>query len=370
MGESRRFPGRLGLQQRVLPAYRAPFFDLLAGACDGGLSVFAGAAREDETILPAERLEVAMHVRADNRDLLSRSAYLCLQPGLVAWLEQWDPQALILEANPRLLSNARASAWMRARRRPVVGWGLGAPAAQGPLRGARRWFRRRLLSRFDGLIAYSTLGAEQYRSLGFPPDRVFTALNAVSPPPPRLLVRQPLTGRKPRVLFVGRLQPRKRVDLLLQACASFDPRPDLWIVGDGPALIDLQRLASRLFPEAQFAGALHGPSLESVFGRADLFVLPGTGGLAVQEAMAHGLPVIAAEGDGTQNDLVRPENGWLVPQDDLASLTRALREALTAPSRLADMGRASHRIVAEEVNIEAMVASFLRALDAVTGAER
>src|SRR3990170_5586666 len=75
MRESRRFPGRLGLQQRVLPAYRAPFFDRLAGACDGGLSVFAGAAREDETILPAERLEVAMHVRADNRDLLSRSAY-------------------------------------------------------------------------------------------------------------------------------------------------------------------------------------------------------------------------------------------------------------------------------------------------------
>ena len=46
MREARRFPGRLGLQQRVLPAYRAPFFDLLAGACQGGLSVFAGEARE------------------------------------------------------------------------------------------------------------------------------------------------------------------------------------------------------------------------------------------------------------------------------------------------------------------------------------
>jgi glycosyltransferase involved in cell wall biosynthesis len=369
MDEGRRFGGRLGLQQRVLPAYRAPFFDLLAGACDGGLSVFAGEPREEEAILPTDRLEIARLSPARNRDLLSGRAYLCLQPNILSWLEQWDPHALILEANPRLLSNGRASAWMRARRRPVLGWGLGAPDVYGPLRGFRRWIRRRTLSRFDGLIAYSTLGAEQYRSIGFPASRVYVALNAVVLPPPRLAERAAPAGRRPRVLFVGRLQTRKRIDLLLEACASLDPRPDLWIVGDGPALLDLQRQASRLHLEAQFAGALHGPSLESVFGRADLFVLPGTGGLAVQEAMAHGLPIIAAEGDGTQDDLVRPENGWLVPEGDLASLTDALRRALREPSRLVEMGRASHRIVAEEVNIEAMVASFVRALAAVSGAE-
>jgi len=367
MDEAPRFGGRLGLQQRVLPAYRAPFFDLLAGACDGGLSIFAGTPREEEAILFTDRLEVARHSPARNRNLFSGRAYLCLQPNILSWLEQWDPQALILEANPRLLSNGRASAWMRARRRAVLGWGLGAPDVHGPLHGLRRWIRRRTLSRFDGLIAYSTLGAEQYRSIGFPASRVTVALNSVAPPPPRLLDRAAPSGRKPRVLFVGRLQARKRVDLLLEACASLDPRPDLWIVGDGPALVDLQRQASRLHLEARFAGALHGPSLESVFGRADLFVLPGTGGLAVQEAMAHGLPIIAAEGDGTQNDLVRPENGWLVPEGDLASLADALRQALREPSRLVEMGRASHRIVAEEVNIEAMVASFLRALAAVVG---
>jgi glycosyltransferase involved in cell wall biosynthesis len=254
---------------------------------------------------------------------------------------------------------------MRSRRRPVIGWGLGAPEASGPLRGLRRWFRRRLLSHFDGLIAYSTLGAEQYRALGFPPGRIFTALNAISPPPPPPPERQPLAGRKARLLFVGRLQSRKRVDLLLEACAALSPRPDLWIVGDGPELAELQRLAARLYPEAQFAGALHGPSLASVFARADLFVLPGTGGLAVQEAMAHALPVIAAEGDGTQNDLVRAENGWLVPEGDLGALTHALRDALASPPRLAEMGRASHRIAAEEANIEAMAASFLRALNAL-----
>jgi glycosyltransferase involved in cell wall biosynthesis len=365
MTEAPRFPGRLGLQQRVLPAYRAPFFDLLAGGCEGGLSVFAGAPREDETILPTERLEAAHYVAARNLDLFSGSAYLCLQRNIVAWLERWDPIVLILEANPRLLSNGRAAAWMRARERLVIGWGLGAPDSPGPFPALRRALRHRQLARYDALIAYSTLGAEQYRSLGFPGTRVFTALNAVSPPPAPLAEREPLTGRRPRVLFVGRLHERKRVDLLIEACAGLTPRPDLWIVGDGPALADLKRLAARIFPEAQFAGALHGPSLASVFARAEIFVLPGTGGLAVQEAMAYGLPIIAAEGDGSQRDLVRPENGWLIPEGDGVSLALALREALADPPRLAEMGRESHRIVAEEANIQVMADSFLRALAAL-----
>jgi hypothetical protein len=45
-----RFNGKLGVQQRVLPSYRVPFFDLLAGHCTGGMSLFAGQARPVEMI--------------------------------------------------------------------------------------------------------------------------------------------------------------------------------------------------------------------------------------------------------------------------------------------------------------------------------
>jgi glycosyltransferase involved in cell wall biosynthesis len=77
--------------------------------------------------------------------------------------------------------------------------------------------------------------------------------------------------------------------------------------------------------------------------------------------------VIVAQGDGTQGDLVRPENGWLVPSDDLESLTAALRQALADAGRLRSMGKESYRIVAEEVNTDAMVAVFLRALNSLRG---
>ncbi len=48
------FPGRVAVQQRVLPEYRVPFFDLLAESCEGGLKVFAGLPRAKEGIQTAD----------------------------------------------------------------------------------------------------------------------------------------------------------------------------------------------------------------------------------------------------------------------------------------------------------------------------
>lgn len=201
-------------------------------------------------------------------------------------------------------------------------------------------------------------------------------MNAVAPRPEHPLPDRPseFVGR-PKALFVGRLQARKRIDQLLQACAALPEalQPDLWIVGDGPARGSLESMAAAVYPATVFTGALHGPDLEARFRQADLFVLPGTGGLAVQQAMAYGLPVIVAQGDGTQDDLVRtaedpaPANGWRIPPGDLAALQAALLEALQSPQRLRRFGAESYRIVSAEINLEALVAAFVRAFNAVTG---
>jgi glycosyltransferase involved in cell wall biosynthesis len=169
-------------------------------------------------------------------------------------------------------------------------------------------------------------------------------------------------------LFVGRIQERKRIDILLRGCAALPPeiQPRLIIVGNGPALADLKSLAQRIYPQAEFVGSIHGKDLEPCFAQADLFALPGTGGLAVQQAMSHGLPVIVAQGDGTQDDLVGQENGWQVPQGDQDIFTTTLKTALSDISRLRKMGVESFRIVSEEINLESMVASFISILNEIS----
>jgi len=280
------FPGRLGLQQRILPTYRAPFFDALASSCQRGLSVFAGFPLPEESIHTTERLTQAQYVWAANHHLLKPGSpfHLCWQAGLIEWLESWQPDVLIVEANSRYLSTRKAISWMHSRGLPVVGWGLGAPRgeADSPVKRflASAFDTFSFIHSLDGMIAYSKRGAEEYCQLGFPADKIVVAPNATAPRPlTSPPARSPSFTEAPTILFVGRLQQRKRIDLLLQACAGLLPKmkPRLWIIGDGPALNGLKDLAARIYPSTEFLGSIHGEQLASYFVSADLFVLPGTG---------------------------------------------------------------------------------------------
>jgi glycosyltransferase involved in cell wall biosynthesis len=362
-----RFPGRLGLQQRVIPSYRAPFFDLLAQSCESGLSLFAGLPRPGEGIASVDKLNVANYRSGNNLHFLGGSFYLCYQSGLIPWLADWDPHALIVEANPRYPATPSAVKWMHARGRKVIGWGLGAPPLSGILAAVRHMRWSKFLSQFDALIAYSRRGADEYAALGFKPQKIFVAPNAVSPRPVSKPPFRPARFNvRPVILFVGRLQARKRLDSLLRACSEMpEPKPRLIIIGDGPERSDLVSLTKEVYPSAEFIGAKHGPELDPYFADADLFVLPGTGGLAVQQAMSHGLPVLVAKGDGTQDDLVRDANGWQIAPEDYSALVGALRLALSDVKRLRKMGKESYRIVKEEINLEKMVEVFVKALNSL-----
>lgn len=370
LNSSLQFPGRVALQQRVIPTYRVPFFDLLADACEGGLSIFAGQPLSVEGIPVSSKFDVAQYSPAHNLHISDPSTkyYLCWQRGIREWLEESDPDALILEGNPRYLSNRVAVNWMRKRGRPVLGWGLGAPSIKGAFSGLRRWNRQSYLTSLSGVVSYSHKGAREYHSLGLNAEKIFVATNSVMPRPEQALPQRlkNFDGR-PVVLFVGRLQTRKRLDVLLRACADLpdEIQPKVVIVGDGPARAEFETLAEKIYPQTEFVGGKYGDETRPYFLEADLFALPGTGGLAVQQAMSYGLAVIVAKGDGTQDDLVKPDNGWQVTPGDQNCFTQALDAALSDVAHLRKMGRESFRIVSEEANINTMVQSFVIALNTI-----
>lgn len=364
-----KIPVRIGLQQRVLPSYRVPFFDALAEVCPEGLSVFAGKPRKSEALSVGAVPLKAKYFHAHNIHTFKSIFYACWQVNILKWLNEWRPQVLIMEANPRYPYSGRAMKWMRANGGCVIGWGLGSPKPSGSFSGMRLRLRKNFINQFDALITYSQTGTNEYTELGFREERIFKAPNAVAPRPTQPLIERPgrfKTG-KPSLLFVGRLQARKRVDQLIRACAqiSVDKQPFLSIVGDGPMRRELETLARKIYPSTRFYGAQHGSELDLLFHNADLFVLPGTGGLAVQQAMSYGLPVIVGVADGTQSDLVREENGWVLPDSNIASLSLAIQDALDDVHRLRKMGAASYQIVSREVNLESMVSVFTQAVNSV-----
>lgn len=372
-------PGKIGIQQRVLPRYRQPFFDLLAEHCSGALDIFAGYPRPEEHIATVDELGVANYVHGRNLHISRGRSYFCWQRGMRGWLKNYDPDELIVAADPRIITNYLAVRHMRTRNRPVIGWGLGTLNAPG---GGDKFslvsrVRSRFYRAFDAVIAYSSKAADDYLRAGVPAERIFIAHNAVSTEEAdRGRKRFPSSGQevrewrtmnglsRPTIICVGRLIPEKRVDVLIQACHEYgEDSCDLLIVGDGPERGKLERLAMEKFPRTRFLGHLESERLSIAFAASNLFVLPGTGGLAIYEAMAHGKPVIVGQGDGTESDLVHDgRNGCRVAPGDVTALSVAIQKYLGQPELIQTAGNESRKIVEQEVNIEKMSVVFLDAL--------
>jgi glycosyltransferase involved in cell wall biosynthesis len=375
------FPGKIGLQQRVLAAYRVPFFEQLGTKCSDGLEIFAGEPRPEEHIVTGGRMDVATHIEARNVHVGRGGFYFCWQRGYRRWLKRFNPDVLIVAADPRIVSTYLAIRYMHSRGRPVIGWGLGTLTQRPSRMSVASGLRSKLYRSYDAVVAYSSKAAEDYSRVGVPDDRIFVAQNAASMESANAaVVRYPADGEevrkwrashgltRPTIIFVGRLIPQKRLDLLIESCRVTANDFDLLVVGDGPERKNLEQLAADRFPNIRFIGHQQGEELSLAFAASDLFVLPGTGGLAIHEAMAHRKPVIVGVGDGTEVDLVQDgRNGLLVPHVDLGSLTKAIQGYIGNPERLRKEGIESRKIVEEEANIEKMTSTFMSALRLVSG---
>ncbi|MBO3732968.1 glycosyltransferase [Glycomyces niveus] len=169
---------------------------------------------------------------------------------------------------------------------------------------------------------------------------------------------------RPTLLFVGRLEAEKNVHELLEAAALLPPDVRVEIVGDGSVRPRLEALAARLglAERATFHGFLTDDEVVEAYRRADVFVMPGTAELqsiATMEAMAAGLPVVAADAMALPH-LVRPaRNGWLYRPGDIAELAHRLRSMLADEAGLAAMGRASLELIAVH-DLESTLVDFER----------
>ncbi len=146
-------------------------------------------------------------------------------------------------------------------------------------------------------------------------------------------VRQPLV----RVLSVGRLSHEKGHDVLLHAFAkiiSGGASARLTFVGDGPERDSLEALTRELGLESsvEFKGVVLDEALATEMATSDVFALPSRSegfGVALIEALATGMPVVATRSGGPQ-DIVQPGDGLLVDADDVDALAAGLVGVLNA----------------------------------------
>ena len=153
------------------------------------------------------------------------------------------------------------------------------------------------------------------------------------------------------VLFAGKFEMTKRpLDLLRAFVEARLADSTLLFVGAGPLEKELREAAS---PHAciRFAPFQNQTKMPRTYAAADLFVLPSFGetwGLAVNEAMCMGLPVVVSDRVGCAEDLVHPRrNGLVFEAGNVADLAACLRAALSDRERLRRWGAESRRLVCD-----------------------
>lgn len=188
----------------------------------------------------------------------------------------------------------------------------------------------------DGLAGVSAYNAEELRQVSGREARVIPVLfdrSSLASPPARGNGYAPPTRRSPTILFVGRLTPHKRQDLVIQAFAAYrrlEPEARLVLVGHAlsPAYLEqLSRLAEDLAPGAvSFESRLSSAELAARYGAADVFLcLSEHEGFCVPilEAFHYGVPVIARDAAAV-GEVVSDAGVLLAPEDGVDTIAELL----------------------------------------------
>ncbi len=375
------------LIHRVLPHWRVPVFRRLAGRPGIELTVLHGSDFPGTKTVNAADLSGFTHrelatIRLISRITDEREIAFPLWPTLPWHLLSLRPDVILAEGGSNLPNCLILIACAGLLRIPVVWWTLGEIDHASPLTASQRAFRalvRFLERRCAAYLGFSSLAEAYFDRCGYPKEKQFIAVNCVDTdavkeriPAARdqaVGLRQELGLEGARVLlFVGALAPYKRVEDLITVYARLRrDHPDLRlvVVGGGTHLRVLEEWAqSEGATDVVFTDEII-EGVDPYFQLADVLVLPGLGGLAISEAMTHGLPIIATIGDGCEVDLIRAgENGYIVTLGDLDRMETCLSELLRDPDRCRAMGESSRRLIDERYNINTYMDQLVSALHA------
>ena len=333
--------------------YYTPIFRELAGLCD--LTVFFAHRQTAE-----QQAQAGFGVAFDwDIDLISgyRSEFLqnvsrrpstdrfagCDTPGIARVIGEGQFDAFVV---PGWGFRSYMQAATACRRSGVPVLVRGDSQLIGPrsklLRIAKALAFSRLLRRFDGFLFVGQRSREYLLHYGAPPDRLFFSPHCVDNASFRAasdFARRSLTGtrrRNKRLLFVGKLLERKRpLDVLEAAAILQNKQPvEVAFAGSGVLEAELREFARAANVPVIFHGFVNQSEMPAVYAAADVMVLPSDGletwGLAVNEAMACGLPAVVSDAVGCGPDLVtQGVTGAIFPVGQVSLLASAIDSAIS-----------------------------------------
>ncbi|MBW8040403.1 MAG: glycosyltransferase family 4 protein [Planctomycetes bacterium] len=292
-------------------------------------------------------------------------------PTLLWHLIKFRPQVVITEGEYMMLNNLLVFMYARIFGAKVVWWSLGKMVTRQKtiVNYLFDWLIRWEIFNCHFIVGKNTQACRYYHEkYGIPVDRTLVAPNSIDDINEKdieqskddIAALRKRLGFGPVVLYVGAMTEAKRLEDLIRAMEDVwnkCPSAKLVLVGDGEVKSDLEKMVSELKWEDKVI--FIGKVLEGVskyFLLAEVFVLPGLGGLAIPHAMIHGVPVIAGIADGTEKDLIIDGvTGYLLKSDNNKELAEKIIAIITKPELRKEMSVNCKDFIETQWNIRLQV---------------
>ena len=226
----------------------------------------------------------------------------------------------------------------------------------GPHWWVKRAVLRRVFSWPTGFLVTGSANRAYYEAFDVAPERLFhcphsidvgrfaKTTNLVEQEAVRLRECLGINRDQCVLLYAGKFERKKQPLKLMHAVQALrNPKAVLVMVGSGELEADVRALAIADPGRFRVLPFQNQSRMPVVYRLGDLFVLPSsfgeTWGLAVNEALACGRPVLVSDRVGCATDVVSASCGWVFSSSDPSALTSALSEALNDRTKLFEMGR-------------------------------
>ncbi|RRK10054.1 accessory Sec system glycosyltransferase Asp1 [Lactiplantibacillus garii] len=205
------------------------------------------------------------------------------------------------------------------------------------------------LTHFDGVITATNKQA-QHLQRRFPNGHVMVMPNVTTTARSQAPLR-PITERKNQLLYVGRLAPDRQLEQLIRVVALVkkdinNVRCDLYGYGDAKYVDQLKKLVADLQLEKQVRLCGYQPDLSGVYDNYQILLntaLANGGPMAMQEAMAHGLPVISYQFNYGPADFIDDGvTGYVIKPGDQLTMSKRILELQASPQKLTAFSEAAY----------------------------
>ncbi|MBC8011669.1 MAG: glycosyltransferase family 4 protein [Burkholderiales bacterium] len=352
--------------QTCLPDYRVAVFGEAARRLPKEFRLFSGP----DYFTPDVRVTEDCHdwrSPLHNRFLLNRKSLW--QEGAIKTMLSAD--VVVMELNPRILSNWVILALRSAFGAPSVLWGH-TWARQG-VESPVNILRLLMMRMASGVLTYTHTQRRQLQKM-LAGKAIFTATNSLVSARDCMPASERVSDLC-RVIYVGRLNPSKKVKLLVEgfarACKKLPPEVELCVVGEGSERAGLAALAQELGIEnrVRLPGHISNSAiLRDLYGGAFCSVSPGYVGLSCIQSFSFGVPLLVADKEPHAPEIEACESGRnsvFFHADDPDDLARKLISLWADRETWFEKRHEMSEDIAKHYSVESMVGGLIAAVDAV-----